>query len=186
MPSVTRWPPVGQPWTATPPGVGGRQLPSSIVTFGSRPGDGPWTPIWASISGPQGLPDGLRQGSHGSLDAQILGRTAMGQQVSNAITTRGAALALDPPAWSTTYLGAVPADATRRALWESLAGQIETWRRLTDHQDLHVLHAAAADLRRDSLRAGLDALIPPAGGPKPPRRGRAAARAGDYACRKRP
>ncbi|RRD50524.1 MobF family relaxase [Arachnia propionica] len=95
--------------------------------------------------------------------------TQMRHQVADAITTRGAALALDPPDWATTYLGPVPhVDDPRRARWEQVAGQIETWRGLTDHTDpvtalpapsrskavgaqaatwLHTLHAAASDLR---------------------------------------
>lgn len=95
--------------------------------------------------------------------------TQMRHQVADAITTRGAALALDPPDWATLYLGPVPdIDDSRRARWEAIAGQIETWRGLTDHTNpdvalpapsrskavgaqaatwLHTLHAAASDLR---------------------------------------
>lgn len=95
--------------------------------------------------------------------------TQMRHQVADAITTRGAALALDPPDWATLYLGPVPdIDDSRRARWEVIAGQIETWRGLTDHTNpdvalpapsrskavgaqaatwLHTLHAAASDLR---------------------------------------
>ncbi|MDO5066356.1 MAG: MobF family relaxase [Propionibacteriaceae bacterium] len=99
--------------------------------------------------------------------------TQMRHQVADAITTRGAALALDPPTWATLYLGPVPAadDLARRERWEQIAGQIETWRGLTDHTSpdialpapsrsraigsnphqvatwLHTLHAAASDLR---------------------------------------
>lgn len=97
----------------------------------------------------------------------------MAANVSKAINERGAALALEPPAWATRYLGSVPEpDTALRARWQDLAGQIETWRGLTDHtditkalpapsrsrdasgqpvRDLHVLHAAAADLRRDQI-----------------------------------
>ncbi|MDO5082534.1 MAG: MobF family relaxase [Arachnia propionica] len=93
----------------------------------------------------------------------------MRHQVADAITTRGQALALDPPDWAATYLGPVPSpDDAARARWEQVAGQIETWRGLTDHTDpvtalpapsrskavgaqaatwLHTLHAAASDLR---------------------------------------
>ena len=97
--------------------------------------------------------------------------TQMRHQVADAITTRGQALALDPPDWATLYLGPVPdIDDSRRARWEAIAGQIETWRGLTDHTNptialpapsksktigsgsqvatwLHTLHAAASDLR---------------------------------------
>lgn len=95
--------------------------------------------------------------------------TQMRHQVADAITTRGQALALDPPDWATLYLGPVPdIDDSRRARWEAIAGQIETWRGLTEHTNpdvalpapsrskavgaqaaiwLHTLHAAASDLR---------------------------------------
>ena len=96
--------------------------------------------------------------------------TQMRHQVADAITTRGQALALDPPDWATTYLGPVPDEPAQRARWEQVAGQIETWRGLTDHTNpdvalpapsksktigsgsqvatwLHTLHAAASDLR---------------------------------------
>ena len=94
--------------------------------------------------------------------------TQMRHQVADAITTRGAALALDPPDWATLYLGPVPDEPAQRARWEQVAGQIETWRGLTEHTNptialpapsrskavgaqaatwLHTLHAAASDLR---------------------------------------
>ncbi|BCR81699.1 MobF family relaxase [Arachnia rubra] len=94
--------------------------------------------------------------------------TQMRHQVADAITTRGQALALDPPDWATTYLGPVPDEPAQRARWEQVAGQIETWRGLTEHTNpnvalpapsrskavgaqaatwLHTLHAAASDLR---------------------------------------
>lgn len=95
--------------------------------------------------------------------------TQMRHQVADAITTRGQVLALDPPDWATLYLGPVPdIDDSRRARWEAIAGQIETWRGLTEHTNsdvalpapsrskavgaqaatwLHTLHAAASDLR---------------------------------------
>ena len=94
--------------------------------------------------------------------------TQMRHQVADAITTRGAALALDPPDWATLYLGPVPDEPAQRVRWEQVAGQIETWRGLTDHTNpdvalpapskskavgaqaatwLHTLHAAASDLR---------------------------------------
>lgn len=104
----------------------------------------------------------------------------MAGQVAAAITDRGAAIALEPPTWASRYLGEVPVDQALRTRWERLAGQIETWRGLTDHQDpvkalptpsrshdasrtpethLHTLHAAASDLRRDILNARLDDLL---------------------------
>lgn len=94
--------------------------------------------------------------------------TQMRHQVADAITTRGQALALDPPNWATLYLGPVPDEPAQRARWEQVAGQIETWRGLTEHTNpnvalpapsrskavgaqaatwLHTLHAAASDLR---------------------------------------
>lgn len=94
--------------------------------------------------------------------------TQMRHQVADAITTRGQALALDPPDWATLYLGPVPDEPAQRARWEQVAGQIETWRGLTEHTNpdvalpapsrskavgaqaatwLHTLHAAASDLR---------------------------------------
>lgn len=94
--------------------------------------------------------------------------TQMRHQVADAITTRGAALALDPPDWATLYLGPVPDEPAQRVRWEQVAGQIETWRGLTEHTNpdvalpapsrskavgaqaatwLHTLHAAASDLR---------------------------------------
>ena len=94
--------------------------------------------------------------------------TQMRHQVADAIATRGAALALDPPDWATLYLGPVPDEPAQRVRWEQIAGQIETWRGLTDHTNpdvalpapsrskaigaqaatwLHTLHAAASDLR---------------------------------------
>ena len=94
--------------------------------------------------------------------------TQMRHQVADAITTRGQALALDPPDWATLYLGPVPDEPAQRARWEAIAGQIETWRGLTEHTNpdvalpapsrskavgaqaatwLHTLHAAASDLR---------------------------------------
>jgi conjugative relaxase-like TrwC/TraI family protein len=120
----------------------------------------------------------------------------MADTVAAAIADRGAAIALQeqPPAWATRYLGDVPdADTALRERWEALAGQIETWRGLTDHtdptkalpapsrshdasqyaeRDLHVLHAAAADLRRDILNNRLDELRgripePPSPAPMP-------------------
>ena len=94
--------------------------------------------------------------------------TQMRHQVADAITTRGQALALDPPDWATLYLGPVPDEPAQRVRWEQVAGQIETWRGLTEHTNpnvalpvpskskavgaqaatwLHTLHAAASDLR---------------------------------------
>ena len=94
--------------------------------------------------------------------------TQMRHQVADAITTCGQALALDPPDWATLYLGPVPDEPAQRARWEQVAGQIETWRGLTEHTNpdialpapskskavgaqaatwLHTLHAAASDLR---------------------------------------
>lgn len=104
----------------------------------------------------------------------------MSLQVATAIRAHGAALALETPAWATKYLGAVPAaNSPLRERWERLAGEIETWRGLTRHtdpikalptpsmskdastqagRDLHVLHAEASDLRRDSLAAAVQGL----------------------------
>ena len=127
--------------------------PGQVERFGA--------PAWA-ISG------------HGTTDPAMpsswaAALTQMRHQVADAITTRGQALALDPPDWATLYLGPVPdIDDSRRARWEAIAGQIETWRGLTDHTNpdvalpapsrskavgaqaatwLHTLHAAASDLR---------------------------------------
>ena len=117
--------------------------------------------------------------------------TQMRHQVADAITTRGQALALDPPDWATLYLGPVPdIDDSRRACWEAIAGQIETWRGLTEHTNptialpapsrskavgaqaatwLHTLHAAASDLRtgRPTPTPG-DAPSDGGGEPSPP------------------
>lgn len=113
--------------------------------------------------------------------------TAMNQQVADSIRSHGAALALNPPTWATRYLGPVPSiDTPLRSRWEHLAGHIDTWRNLTQHtdpvkalptprlstdashqadRDLHVLHAAASDLRRDN-----PTLEPPAPAPGTPTR----------------
>lgn len=116
--------------------------------------------------------------------------TQMRHQVADAITTRGAALALDPPDWATLYLGPVPDEPAQRARWEQVAGQIETWRGLTEHTNptialpapsrskavgaqaatwLHTLHAAASDLRvgRPTPTPG-DAPSDGGGEPSPP------------------
>ena len=126
--------------------------PGQVERFGA--------PAWA-ISG------------HGTTDPAMpsswaAALTQMRHQVADAITTRGQALALDPPDWATLYLGPVPDEPAQRARWEQVAGQIETWRGLTDHTNpdvalpapsrskavgaqaatwLHTLHAAASDLR---------------------------------------
>ncbi|MDO5676357.1 MAG: MobF family relaxase [Propionibacteriaceae bacterium] len=118
--------------------------------------------------------------------------TDMADTVAAAIRDRGAAIALNPAPWATNYLGAVPApDTPLRARWEALAGQIDTWRGLTGHddpskalpppsrshdasripqRDLHVLHTAAADLRRDIVAANsIDDTRPPMRIPLPVR-----------------
>lgn len=134
------------------------------LSINDKPGN---VPSWA-VPG-RGVQD-VRQSASW---APVLGE--MGGRVAAAMRKRGQELAVDAdrPRWCETYLGAVPeVGSGLRERWELLAARIDTWRGLTGHsdpvralpapsrsrdasldgvRDLHVLHADAADLRRDII-----------------------------------